>query len=66
METLCHDPSKALYGLMLDDSNSSTCVMREKNMTGGMAHVCSCKEAECNDVLNFSPSECRKPSQVKV
>lgn len=51
---------------MLEDYNSSTCVMREKNMTGGMAHVCSCKEVdECNDVLNFSPGECGKASQAK-
>uniref|UniRef100_H3CLW2 TGF-beta receptor type-2 n=1 Tax=Tetraodon nigroviridis TaxID=99883 RepID=H3CLW2_TETNG len=55
METLCHDPSKSLYGLMLDDHNSSTCVMREKNTTSGTAHVCSCRAEECNDVLSFSP-----------
>ncbi|CAJ1061396.1 TGF-beta receptor type-2-like isoform X1 [Xyrichtys novacula] len=56
IETLCHDPSKSLYGIMLDDYNSSTCVMKEKNTTRGMAHVCSCsKEDECNDMLLFSP-----------
>lgn len=59
METLCHDPSTSLYGTMLDDYNSSTCVMKEKNTTGGMAHVCSCTEAECNNVLIFSPGESR-------
>lgn len=48
---------------MLDDYNSSTCVMREKNTTGGMAHVCSCMEVECNDVLNFSPGESREASE---
>ncbi|KAM6995584.1 TGF-beta receptor type-2-like [Tautogolabrus adspersus] len=56
IETLCHDPSKSLYGIMLDDYNSSTCVMKEKNTTSGMAHICSCsEEEECNDRLLFSP-----------
>lgn len=61
IETLCHDPSMPLYGVMLDDYNSSTCVMKEKNTTSGMAHFCSCNgEDECNDVLLFSPSEYTK------
>ncbi|XP_019946595.2 TGF-beta receptor type-2-like isoform X1 [Paralichthys olivaceus] len=55
IETLCHNPSKPLYGVMLDDYNSSTCVMKEKNTTSGMAHFCSCTEEECNDKLLFSP-----------
>ncbi|KAE8288381.1 TGF-beta receptor type-2 [Larimichthys crocea] len=55
IETLCHDPTKPLYGVMLDDYNSTTCVMKEKNTTTGMAHLCSCSEEECNDKLTFSP-----------
>ncbi|KAM6909728.1 TGF-beta receptor type-2 [Xenentodon cancila] len=55
IETLCHDPSIPLYGVVLDDSNSSTCVMKEKNSTRGFAHFCSCSEEECNDELFFSP-----------
>ncbi|XP_060937076.1 TGF-beta receptor type-2-like [Limanda limanda] len=55
IETLCHNPSKPLYGVMLDDYNSSTCVMKEKNTTSGMAHLCSCTDEECNDKLLFSP-----------
>ncbi|XP_071325115.1 TGF-beta receptor type-2-like [Trachinotus anak] len=56
IETLCHNPSKPLYGVMLDDYNTSTCVMKEKNTTSGMAHFCSCTdEEECNDKLIFSP-----------
>ncbi|XP_035019591.1 TGF-beta receptor type-2 [Hippoglossus stenolepis] len=55
IETLCHNPSKPLYGVMLDDYNSSTCVMKEKNTTSGMAHFCSCTDEECNDKLLFSP-----------
>uniref|UniRef100_A0A3B4ZFP3 Serine/threonine-protein kinase receptor n=1 Tax=Stegastes partitus TaxID=144197 RepID=A0A3B4ZFP3_9TELE len=55
IETLCHNPSSLLYGVMLDDYNSSTCVMKEKNTTGGMAYICSCTEEECNDQLIFSP-----------
>uniref|UniRef100_A0A4W6EWS5 TGF-beta receptor type-2 n=1 Tax=Lates calcarifer TaxID=8187 RepID=A0A4W6EWS5_LATCA len=64
IETLCHDPSKPLYGIMLDDYNSSTCVMKEKNTTSGMAHFCSCTDEECNDVLLFSPSEILKDETV--
>ncbi|XP_056141758.1 TGF-beta receptor type-2 [Lampris incognitus] len=56
VETLCYDPSKPLYGILLDDYNSSTCVMREKNITGGPAYLCSCMDEECNDNLYFSPS----------
>ncbi|XP_053183150.1 TGF-beta receptor type-2 [Scomber japonicus] len=55
IETLCHDPSKPLYGVMLEDYNSTTCVMTEKNTTSGMAHFCSCTEEECNDKVSFSP-----------
>ncbi|XP_076592897.1 TGF-beta receptor type-2 isoform X2 [Chaetodon auriga] len=56
IETLCHDPSIPLYGIMLDDYNSSDCVMKEKNTTSGMAHFCSCTdEEECNNELIFSP-----------
>uniref|UniRef100_A0A665WMQ6 TGF-beta receptor type-2 n=1 Tax=Echeneis naucrates TaxID=173247 RepID=A0A665WMQ6_ECHNA len=56
IETLCHDPSMPLYGVILDDYNSTTCAMKEKNTTHGIAHFCSCKdEEECNDKLLFSP-----------
>ncbi|KAM7382398.1 hypothetical protein PAMP_002127 [Pampus punctatissimus] len=56
IETLCHDPSKPLYGIMLEDYNSSTCVMKEKNTPDGVAHFCSCtNEEECNDKLTFLP-----------
>ncbi|XP_060905583.1 TGF-beta receptor type-2-like isoform X2 [Labrus mixtus] len=55
IETMCHDPARSLHGIMLDDYNSSTCVMKEKNTTSGMAHICSCSEDECNDRLLFSP-----------
>ncbi|KAM3615180.1 uncharacterized protein V6R79_024540 [Siganus canaliculatus] len=55
IETVCHDPSEPIHGIMLDDYNSSTCVMKEKNTTHGMAHICSCNEEECNNKLLFSP-----------
>lgn len=55
VETVCHDPSAPLYGVMLDDYNSSTCVMKEKNTTSGTAYFCSCTEDECNDKLIFLP-----------
>uniref|UniRef100_A0A3Q1H694 Serine/threonine-protein kinase receptor n=2 Tax=Anabas testudineus TaxID=64144 RepID=A0A3Q1H694_ANATE len=55
IETLCHNPSKMLYGVMLDDYNSTTCIMKEKNTTSGVAYICSCSGEECNDELVFSP-----------
>uniref|UniRef100_A0A3P8VRH2 TGF-beta receptor type-2 n=1 Tax=Cynoglossus semilaevis TaxID=244447 RepID=A0A3P8VRH2_CYNSE len=55
LETLCHNPSKPLYGVILDDYNSTTCMMKEKNTSSGMAQFCSCRdEDECNDKLTFS------------
>ncbi|XP_054898105.1 TGF-beta receptor type-2 isoform X1 [Poeciliopsis prolifica] len=56
VETLCHNPSVSLYGIMLDDYNSSSCVMKVKNSTSGMVHVCSCTEEECNDKMVFIPT----------
>ncbi|XP_062394325.1 TGF-beta receptor type-2 [Sardina pilchardus] len=55
LETLCHDPAKPLYGLHLDDYNSSTCVMKERKAEGGVLHVCSCNQEECNDNVIFTP-----------
>lgn len=55
IETLCHNPALPLYGVTLDDYNSSTCLMKEKNTTGGTAQFCSCTEEECNNVLLFTP-----------
>lgn len=60
IETLCHDPSIPLYGIMLDDYNTSTCEMKDKNTTSGMAQICSCTGEECNDMLLFFPSEYKK------
>ncbi|XP_005743015.1 TGF-beta receptor type-2 isoform X1 [Pundamilia nyererei] len=57
IETLCHNPAEPLYGITLDDYNSTTCVMKEKNTTTGLAHFCSCKGAECNEELIFSQSD---------
>uniref|UniRef100_A0A8K9Y8K1 Serine/threonine-protein kinase receptor n=1 Tax=Oncorhynchus mykiss TaxID=8022 RepID=A0A8K9Y8K1_ONCMY len=55
IETLCHDPSKPLYGIELDDYNSSMCTMKEKKSSGGPLYICSCTEEECNDNLAFAP-----------
>ncbi|CAL8356873.1 unnamed protein product, partial [Arctogadus glacialis] len=55
VETLCHDPSQRLYGVRLEDSNNTACVMTEKNITGGPAFVCSCVADECNDHMSFVP-----------
>uniref|UniRef100_A0AAY4E8Q7 Serine/threonine-protein kinase receptor n=1 Tax=Denticeps clupeoides TaxID=299321 RepID=A0AAY4E8Q7_9TELE len=54
VETICHDPSKPLYGFQLDDYNSTTCTMKEKKVAGGVFYICSCTNDECNDKLTFS------------
>uniref|UniRef100_A0AAZ3QT34 Serine/threonine-protein kinase receptor n=1 Tax=Oncorhynchus tshawytscha TaxID=74940 RepID=A0AAZ3QT34_ONCTS len=62
IETLCHDPSKPLYGVELDDYNSSTCTMKEKKSSGGPLFICSCTEEECNDNLfSLSPLSSGRP-----
>ncbi|XP_013866312.1 TGF-beta receptor type-2 [Austrofundulus limnaeus] len=63
VETLCHDPIIPLYGILLDDYNSTTCVMKERNLTSGMAYVCSCSdEEECNDILLFTSTVAQTPA----
>ncbi|XP_012725856.1 TGF-beta receptor type-2 [Fundulus heteroclitus] len=48
-ETLCHNPADPLYGLMLDDYNSTKCIMKEKKGMGSKFFICSCsKNEECN------------------
>ncbi|KAM8967071.1 TGF-beta receptor type-2 [Pelodytes ibericus] len=52
-ETLCHDPKIPLYGYMLDDYNSTTCIMKEKTIPGETMYMCSCSDKECNLVFHF-------------
>ncbi|XP_063054752.1 TGF-beta receptor type-2 isoform X2 [Engraulis encrasicolus] len=55
LETLCHDPAEPLYGVRLDDYNSTTCVMKERKVEeGGLLSICSCTEEECNDKVLFT------------
>ncbi|KAJ8385669.1 hypothetical protein AAFF_G00183820 [Aldrovandia affinis] len=56
IETLCHDPAKQLHGMMLDDYNSSKCLMKEREVPGSKLYICSCNKEECNDELIFPPS----------
>uniref|UniRef100_A0A8C7KBG4 Serine/threonine-protein kinase receptor n=1 Tax=Oncorhynchus kisutch TaxID=8019 RepID=A0A8C7KBG4_ONCKI len=66
IETLCHDPSKPLYGVELDDYNSSTCSMKEKKSSGGPLFICSCTEEECNDNLAFWSGPTIEPPVVSI
>ncbi|XP_017291588.1 TGF-beta receptor type-2 isoform X2 [Kryptolebias marmoratus] len=67
LETLCHDPVLPLYGILLDDYNSTTCVMKERNLTSGMAYVCSCSnEDECNDNLLFNTTTVNPTPEVPL
>ncbi|XP_023694816.1 TGF-beta receptor type-2 isoform X1 [Paramormyrops kingsleyae] len=66
VETLCHDPSKKLYGLFLTDYNNTKCVMKEKVSQGSSIHICSCSnEEECNEILFFHTHQ-DPPEDVQV
>ncbi|XP_063308284.1 TGF-beta receptor type-2 [Pelobates fuscus] len=54
MDAMCHDPRKPLFDHMLDDYNSSKCLMKEKKMAAGETmYMCSCNDSECNKNLYF-------------
>lgn len=54
IETMCHRPSKPLYGIMLDDYNNTKCEMKKRMSNSGPIHICSCNYEECNDHLIFT------------
>ncbi|XP_076827767.1 TGF-beta receptor type-2 [Brachyhypopomus gauderio] len=56
VETMCHLPSKPLYGLRLENYNSTTCNMKEQESNTGPIYMCSCREEECNENLVFHHS----------
>ncbi|XP_062342897.1 TGF-beta receptor type-2-like isoform X1 [Osmerus eperlanus] len=58
MDTVCHNPALRLYGLILDDYNSSRCEMRERKGMGSIFFICSCSEDECNDGVVFTHIPC--------
>ncbi|KAI4904044.1 hypothetical protein NFI96_033864, partial [Prochilodus magdalenae] len=54
IETVCHLPSKLMYGIRLEDYNKTTCEMKEYKTDIGPLFICSCtKEEECNEILVF-------------
>uniref|UniRef100_G3ST25 TGF-beta receptor type-2 n=2 Tax=Elephantidae TaxID=9780 RepID=G3ST25_LOXAF len=54
LETVCHDPTIAYHGFVLDDATSSKCIMKEKKTPGETFFMCSCSAEECNDHIIFS------------
>lgn len=54
IETMCHCPSKPIYGIMLDDYNNTKCEMKARISNTGPIHICSCNEEECNNDLLFT------------
>ncbi|KAM9385065.1 TGF-beta receptor type-2-like [Pholidichthys leucotaenia] len=56
-DTKCHDPAQKLYGLVLEDYNSSKCEMKERKGMGSEFLICSCSEDECNEFIFFNPSQ---------
>ncbi|XP_039521860.1 TGF-beta receptor type-2-like isoform X2 [Pimephales promelas] len=47
VETMCHDPTRALRGAMLQDYNGSVCVLSIRQSL----RVCACTGHECNERL---------------
>ncbi|KAG1936578.1 TGF-beta receptor type-2 [Pimephales promelas] len=66
IETLCHNPSEPLYGLMLENYNNTKCEMRKKTSNTGPFYICSCKGEECNDKLMFTFSVGSDPTNNQV
>lgn len=54
IETMCHSPSKPLYGILLDDYNNTKCEMKKRMSNSGPIQICSCNYEECNDHLIFT------------
>ncbi|XP_026139470.1 TGF-beta receptor type-2 [Carassius auratus] len=54
IETLCHNPSKPLYGIMLENYTNTKCEMKKRMSNIGPFHICSCNDEECNDMLMFT------------
>ncbi|XP_067281037.1 TGF-beta receptor type-2 isoform X2 [Pseudorasbora parva] len=58
VETRCHDPSKPLYGVMLEDYSSSDCVLTIRHTSGITLRLCGCTGHECNKrMLLNKPSD---------
>ncbi|XP_026875077.2 TGF-beta receptor type-2 isoform X1 [Electrophorus electricus] len=53
VETMCYPPSKPVYGMRLEDYNSTTCEMKEQKSESGPVYICSCTGEECNENLAF-------------
>lgn len=66
LETVCHDPSKLLHGIMVEGYNTSKCEMKKKMSNSGPIHICSCSEEECNDVLVFTTVDPPDPTNNQV
>ncbi|XP_068603096.1 TGF-beta receptor type-2 [Brachionichthys hirsutus] len=62
-DTVCHNPARSLYGLVLDGYNNSKCEMKERKDMGSEFFICSCSEDECNETVFFNAS---KDSPVAV
>ncbi|XP_055076270.2 TGF-beta receptor type-2 [Misgurnus anguillicaudatus] len=63
IETMCHDPTQPLYGVMLEDVSTSDCLLTSKHVRGRDVRLCACTGDECNErVLLSKPSI---PDQTK-
>ncbi|XP_056272101.1 TGF-beta receptor type-2-like isoform X1 [Pseudoliparis swirei] len=54
IDTVCHNRSQKLHGLVLEDYNNSKCEMKEIKGMGLLFFICSCSEDECNEHILFN------------
>ncbi|TNN34925.1 TGF-beta receptor type-2 [Liparis tanakae] len=54
IDTVCHNRSQKLHGLVLEDYNNSKCEMKEIKGMGSLFFICSCSEDECNEHILFN------------
>ncbi|KAL0167169.1 hypothetical protein M9458_039013, partial [Cirrhinus mrigala] len=51
VETKCHDPTQLLKGEMMDDYNSSDCVLTVGNVNTQNLRLCTCTGHDCNELV---------------
>ncbi|XP_057184409.1 TGF-beta receptor type-2 isoform X2 [Triplophysa rosa] len=49
IETMCHDPTRPLHGVMLEDFSSSGCLLTSTFTAGRDLRLCACTGHACND-----------------
>lgn len=54
IETMCHDPTQPLYGVMLEDFSSLDCLLKSRFISGQDLRLCACTGDVCNEDVFLS------------